>query len=102
MSLFSTARLVRDLRKSRNAWRNKAYAAMDGERELAQMNVALRGRLDVLEKRPGVTSANVRLAHELEQAEALLAEERELHHRTTRVLLLYVAAHGDISEGAGA
>lgn len=94
--LFSTARLVRDLRKSRNAWRNKAYAAMDAERELAAVNVVLRARLDVMEKRPGVLAVNVRLAHELDQAEAMLEQERELHRTAVAVLRRYMDVYGDL------
>lgn len=96
MKLLDAARLAYRYRQSRDAWRNKAHAAMDAERELAQLTVALRARLDVLEKRPGVLAVNVKLAHELDQAEAMLAQERELHRTAVAVLRRYVDVYGDL------
>lgn len=101
MRFFADLRDHRRLRAERNAWRDRAYGAIHDASELAQLTLALRKRIDVLEGRlPAGSVDGLRLAHALEQAEALLESERELHRSACAVVRRYVDVYGDLSEGA--
>ena len=94
--MISTARLIVRLQREVRAWRDAAHTAQRAELDALETVVALRQRVGWLEARPGVTSSNLKLAHDLERVEFELAEVRERHRVACGLLARYADTYGEL------